>query len=420
MNMQIQDLKDFFNKEKTILWSIGILWMILITGYFLTYNPHVQGYKYTLTYNSKNFEKLIQYYPEETLEKEFSKEEIIDFLYEHEEMNGPIKLCSSNLVNFVKGSFKKTNQVTMPLVYKGDYEPSFLNLVQDQRTKKWLVEFPYEPQNVYVMAPAGATVYVGDQKISNQGQDIEIKNKLPGKYQIRIAYHNEIYPDFIKEILVPEETRVDSPYPTYQVAVFAPEDTWVTLGNITKYNSGPSVVFDNILAGQYKLSIAMKDRDIEICSKTVQIDEGYTSIHLETIKGNDHVQRYLKTFFEMFNTEYEQGIKRGDSKFLHMFTGEKADENVISDFKMWYIDQKNITDAQSSMTIRDIEIISGSELKASVLETVYLTNEQQRYRVVIDWHYKLVRHKGKWKIEKRDMIQSSVAYENDGGTWMSY
>ena len=175
-----------------------------------------------------------------------------------------------------------------------------------------------------------------------------------------------------------------------------------------------------MLPGQYKVSIAIKDRELEIFSQTIQLDKEYTSIHLEKIAGNKMVKENLEKFFEMFNTEYEKGIKNKDANFLHMFATEKINEDLISDFKMWYIEHKDVKDAKSLMEIRDVYILSGTELKASILETVNLVNEDKEYRVVIEWNYKLLRSNSKWVIAQREIMQSSVAYKSEENKWIRY
>ena len=87
---------------------------------------------------------------------------------------------------------------------------------------------------------------------------------------------------------------------------------------------------------------------------------------------------------------------------------------------MWYIDNKEAKNAKSLMEIRDIYVLSGREIKASVLEKVYLTNQDQEYKVVIEWNYKLERSDLKWKIVQRDILQSIVSYKNEAGKWISY
>ena len=422
--MGTEILSKISKKKINILWLILLVSILIIVVYIFFYSAQVQGYKYAFAYNNRNFEKVFEYYHKDTVDNQLSKEEIVDFLKQQIEIDGPLKINQTSMVQILTGLFKPTIQVNMKVVYgvenKGRQES--LTLVRDYRTRKWLVKFPYELQSIYVFAPTGSQVYIGGKKVQNKGisEEIEIKNTLPGRHQITIQYYEDIYPPFTTEIVVPKQTRVDSPYPTYNIAVFAPYNTWVTLGNVTKYNSGPSVLFTNMLPGQYKISIAIKDRELEIFSQTVQIDKEYTSIHLEKIVGNKAVKESLEKFFEIFNIEYEKGIKSKDSNFLHMFAKEKIDENLISDFKMWYIDNKDVKDAKSLMEIRDMYILSGTELKASVLETVYLTNEGKEYRVVIEWNYKLVRNNSKWEIAQRHILQSIVAYKNEEGKWIRY
>lgn len=424
-NMKIQDCKDFYKKKKGMVWlGVGLVFLLVIT-YTFFYSAQIQGYKYAFAYNHKNFQKVFGYYDKDTLSQDFSKEEIVDFLEEQIHIDGNIKVNKSNISGMLKEVFKgSTQKVEMPITYDQGKPVSemSLTLLRDKKTKRWFVKFPYELQSIDVFAPAGSDIYIGKKKVKHDGmsEKVEIINTLPGKHQITIEYYNDLYPPFIKEIIVPMETRVESPYPTYNIAVFAPYNTWVTLGNKTKYNSGPSVLFENMLPGQYKVSIVMKDRELEIFTQTIQVDQKYTSVHLEKIAGNKAVQQNLSEYFDMFNIEYAKGIISRDTNFLHMFATEKINENLISDFKMWYIDQKDIKDAKSSMEIRDSYILSGTEIRASVLETVYLSNDDTKYRVVIDWNYKLLRNNAKWEIAERNILQSSVAYKNEAGKWIRY
>lgn len=87
---------------------------------------------------------------------------------------------------------------------------------------------------------------------------------------------------------------------------------------------------------------------------------------------------------------------------------------------MWYIDHKEIKDAKTLMEVRDIYPISGNQVKASVLETVYLTDVDKEYRIVIEWDYKLFRNNATWQIFGREILQSIVAYKNEEGNWVKY
>jgi len=423
-DMKGQLSKPFW-KKKIHMIGIGLVLGVFALGTYLLFGSgQIQGYRYAHAYNKEDFEKVFEYYHQDTVEKDFNKEEIVTFLTQQKEVDGTIKVQDLNIISIWTDVFKGIQEVDLEIEYTGNTQAAQkkLTLVKDYESKQWLVVFPYELQNISVFAPTGASVYLGEKEISHEGnsEEIEIKNILPGRHQITIAYYEDMYPAFVKEIFVPMETRVDSPYPTFNIAVFAPYSTWVTVGNVTKYNAGPSVVFENMLPGQYKVSISMKDKRLEIFSQTIQIENEYTSIHLEKIAGNKLVKEDLEKFFTVFNVEYEQGIVSRDVNFLHMFATEKTNENLISDFKMWYIDHKEVKNAKSLMEIRDSYVLSGNEVKASVLEKVYLTSEDQAYKVVIEWNYKLVRSDLKWKIAQRDILQSIVTYENEAGKWISY
>ena len=388
------------NKKNKILWAITFVGIIIGSICLYNYHPKVYAYRYVFAYNKKDFEKVYSFYNEEAIEDKFEKQEIIEFLKEQSTTNNKIK-------------------------------PVELTMVKDKKTKKWFVQFPYKLQSIYVLAPTGANVYVdhkgGAQEVKGKG--VEVKNMLPGKHQVTIEYYKDMVPPFTTEIILPNETQVISPYDTLDILVASPTGTWVTVGDITKQNTGEKLLFNNMLPGQYDISVFMGNRDIEVFSVNTQIDQQSPVVNIENIMGNEKVKEDLKSFFEKFNIDYKAGIMKKDTTFLHKFLTDKINEKVISDFKMWYVDHKDIKDAKSLMEVRDIYPISGTELKTSVLETVYLTNIEkdetgkdieQQYRVVMEWNYKLLRHNSTWKIMSREIKQSIVAYKNEEGKWIKY
>lgn len=375
---------------KYVLWLV-VAGIILASIYTYNYSPKAYAYGYAFAYNKQDFEKVFSYYDQDDVIKKFSKEEIIRFLKEQSNVKKKIK-------------------------------PTELTVVKDEKSKKYVVKFPYHLHNVHILAPAGAKVLMDNNEIISaiRGKGIEIKDILPGKHQVAIEYYDHMYPTFTREINVPEETKVESPYNTHDITVFAPVGSWVGIGNMVRHNQGEKIVFNNMIPGQYDVSVLMGDQDIEVFSSKIQIDVDNRQIHLNDIRGNEALRKDLEAFFLRFNKEYRQGIMEKDATFLQNFLTEKINEDVISDFKMWYIDNKDVTDAKSLMELRDVIPISGNQLKATVLETVYLTNEETDYRIVIEWEYKLFRTKANWEIVSRDILQSVVAYKDDQGKWVKY
>lgn len=397
--MELQKVYKKSKRRKNILWAVPVVGLIIGSFYFYHYSPQACAYRYAFAYNKNDFEEVFSFYNEEAMTNKFTKEEIIEVLEEQS---------------------KKGNKI----------KPKELTMIKDEKAKKWFVKFPYSLQKIYVYTPTGSTVYVDNKKIIQgvTGQGIEVKDMLPGKHRITIQYYDHLYPDFTTEIDVPEEITVKSPYDTLDIAVMAPTGTWVTMGDITKQNRGQKVSFDNMLPGQYDISVFMGNKDMEIFSQKIQIGKQNPIIYIENIVGNENVKKDLQVFFKEFNIEYKVGIMKKDTTFLHTFLTDKINEDIISDFKMWYIDHKDIKDAKSLMEVRDIYPISGNELKASVLETVYLTNLEKdgagkdierQYRVVIEWNYKLLRNNAKWQIISREIRQSMVAYK-DEEKWIKY
>lgn len=392
-------MKKQSNKvKKYILWAVIVAGIMSVSFGLYHYYPKAYAYRYAFAYYKKDFDKAYSFYNEEAMAGKFTKKQIIKVLEEQSKINSKIN-------------------------------PNDLKVIKDKKTKKWFVKFPYSLYSISISTPTGATVYVDDKKVVQgaTGKGIEVKDMLPGKHQVKIEYDNTMYPAFITEINVPKEREVASPYETKNILVIAPVGSWVKVGNIIRENLDKQLLFENMLPGQYEISIFM-GKDLEVFSQKVQIDMETTTINLEKIKGNERVKEDLEVFFSTFNRAYKVGIMEKDTLFLHKFLTEKVNEDVISDFKMWYIDHKDIKDAKSLMQVRDIYPISGSELRTSVLETAYLVNLEkngaeeieQQYRIIIEWDYKLLRHNSSWQIISRDILQSIVAYKNEAGKWIKY
>lgn len=382
-------------------WPLLGIVLIIISGYFTyNYSKGACAYRYTYAYNHEQLDKLYSYYDREGIIKQFDKEEVINFLRQETRKKDKIK----------------ANELT---------------LIRDKKTKKCFVEFPYKLENINVLAPVGSDVYVNNKRVVKgvTARGVEIKNLLPGNHIVTIEYYNNMHQPFVKQINIPKENLVESPYPTHDILVSAPPGTWVTIGHTKKQSKDEEIVFNNMLAGQYDLQLSMEDQKIQVFSQKTQIDSGNTSLNLEKISGNQKIKDELQNFFSEFNKEYKQGIIEKNTEFLHKFSTKDINENIISDFKMWYLDNKEIVSASSLMEVRDIYPISGNSIKVSVLETVYLTNKEkdskdnykdQEYRVVIEWDYTLLRSNSTWKIVNREILQSIVAYKNEEGNWIKY
>lgn len=379
-----------------------IIGVSLIVGgtYLYTNSPKISAYGYVFAHNRHQFEKAYSYFNQDAIEKKFSKEEIITVLEEQAIKNGHITSKD-------------------------------LGMVRDSKTKKWYVKFPYSLQNIYIAAPVGARVSIDNKKEVQKvvGKGVLFKEMLPGKYTISIAYYDQMYPTFMQTIDLPQENKVVSPYRTYDISVIAPPGTWVKLGPVTRHNTSGEVIFENILPGQYDISIITQDKEIVLFSKKLQIEPGNLNVHMDKIKASQELKDHMITFFKDFNGAYKEGIIDQDASFLYKFLGGKINEDLISDFKMWYIDKKDIKDAKSLMEVRDVYPLTGNQVEASVLETVYLTNLEkdgggqsleQVYRVVIEWRYKLLREDSRWQIQEREIVQSIVAYKNEKGSWVKY
>ena len=396
----MKDKKQNKKIKLNILWVISLMGLIMGCIYLYNYNPKICAYRYIFAYNKKDFEKVFSFYNEEAMLSKFTKEEVINLLKEESRVDNEIS-------------------------------PKDLTIIKDERTKKYFVKFPYSLKNIYVYGPTGSNVYINNKKVAEiiESNGAEIKDMLPGKYQVTVEYYDNIMPPLTREIDISKEIKVTSPYETLDISIAPPPETWVTIGGIAKKSVGEELIFNNMLPGQYDISIFMGDKDVEVFSVNTQIDKENKAVHIENIKGNENVKENLQQFFSKFNIEYRNAIMKKDSTFLYKYLPEKINEDIITDFKMWYIDKKDIKDAKSLMEVRDVYPISGSELKVSVLETVYLTNQEkdengedveQQYRVIIEWNYNLLRNNSTWEIINREIMQSMVAYKDEDGKWIKY
>lgn len=430
-------------KKRNIIFSSLLVLLFIAIIYIYSHSAQAYAYQYISAYNNEDWEQVCRLYNQEILQNQVQKEEIIDFLKEQRDIKenlkirrrAPIGTFIKSQYHYIKSYVVKVDkeQISIPIEYisSDNKIKDRLNMIRHKEEKKWTVEFPYELESVYVFAPMGSRVYIDGKEIieSNQEEKVEIKNILPGDHTIIIDFYNNIYPSFVQTICVPEETQVYSPYKTYEVEILAPKDTWVKLGSGKKYNFKGSLIFANVIQGEYPTSIYMNNGKLRVYSQMIEVREGKENINLTHIKANKVSGSDVDIFFQEFNEQYEKGIINGNEKFLHDFILDKNSGEIISDFKMWYVDHKNIKEVHSLMNIRDIYVITGKELKISVLEIVYLTNIEkdsegesidQEYRVAIEWEYRILKDNSKWKIINREILQSTVAYKDEEGRWIQY
>lgn len=424
--------KLFMAKVITIIAIIGIIWTsIVLYKYYTgplfkidTYMDHLVRKEYEAIYEMLDQEELTNRYTEQEITAYYKRAYDIE--------NILVQMIKNNQLVFKKDIQNPQNRVgfcNIKYVYSNNQKIEPLYFIK--RKDGWKIKFPFLLSEVKIHAPIGSTVYINSLKVDTYENEVYVeKEVLPGKYAVKVEFPNQMYNDYNKIISVPEEKEVFLPYDTLNVEIMTIKDVIVELQGIQKNSLEGTVNFNNILEGHYKLKVFSPNDFINPVEMNVIIDKNARLFEVFDLTLSDKGKEKLNEFINDFYKSYLQDIKQKQPDNIMVYTNKDTQTNVVEDFKKWFIENKDIRDAQIEVQLQEIRIDEKGFLHSQIIEMIELTNNEfdefenkyvdRNYKIVLEWDTMMAIGKDKWSVLDRKIKQSIVSYKDEEGKWVQY
>ena len=311
--------------------------------------------------------------------------------------------------------------------FNGKKQEQTLSLVQIGDS--WQILFPFEGETITVFAPLGATVAVDGKPLDKKLTGTYLlEDVLPDRYTVQITYPNNLQPEEVYQVIVPNETVVFSPYTTIQVAV----ETWngmqVRLHNESKTVTNGQAVFKNVLPGKYRLHIEDPTGVVEPMDQVVEITENNQVLAFSGFTMSEASKKKVTDYLEAFYRIYKGGIITGTTQGIESFFAPENQLERLEEFEEWFISSKLVEKVQMAIEVGHYQIDEEGNIHVRLLEKVTLTNrevidgeiEHIDYLVLLSWQTVLQRNGNEYTILDRSLQDSVVAYKDIEDTWIQY
>lgn len=412
-------------KESIILGLLTIILMFLIFEAGQSIYDYYRGPiyivdRYVEALENKNYEMAFSLLEETSTQKVGSKADIIEYykyVYDTESCLESIEKVGVNgesyILQYNYTDFSQTNQ---------------LQLVHEDR--HWRIRFPFTSYEVTVKAPYGSTVLIGNEVIQAENEIFYKKSVLPGDYNVQVIFSNENYEPYHQSIRVPDVLEIDMPYALCDASIRGVKGLEMQLDGRRLINEKGSVDFTNLLEGTYLLEVEDDYGYLEPVEALITLDEGSNLFEVHDMLLSDKGKNKLGIFLSRFYEDYLEDIKLHSYKASRAYFSEVVQEAQGNLFIEWFVNNKDIQDADIFLGLEGIEITSEGYIKTTLEETIELTNnednelsegkEKQVYRVFLRWETIINMHSLEWEIVNRTLVESIVAYKDSLDRWVQY
>ncbi|PHV69808.1 hypothetical protein CS063_13920 [Sporanaerobium hydrogeniformans] len=417
-------------------WKIGIFLIgILVLGTIFLIGDYYWGPKNVLnTYlaylKEKKYDRLYELLDLSEMDKAYEKEDIIACykrLYEREAKLVQVRKASYGINKVLN----KEQQAYVYIDYIYDEEQKVEKLELIKVGRQWKVKCPFVLTDLKVYAPIGSRVFIEGREVKDYtGDYYYMEQALPGQYSVKIEFPNHIYSDYIGIMEVPQHAELFLDYTALTVEIKALKGTIVELAGVKQINTGGQVVFKNILEGTYDLKIYHPNDAIKPLTEKIVINKenrcfDWTGAQLST-SGMESLKHYITDFYQIYIDDIKKHSTNGISNYVALVNKDK----LLSDFKEWFINNKDVLDARIAVQPKDIKINKEGLLEMSIVETTEVINKEydewsrkeveRSYKIWIEWKTQIDMSEKRWKILDRDIIQSMVCYKDEEGRWIQY
>lgn len=416
---------EMIRRKSILFFLIGVLVLIIYETSSMLYQ-YYKGPVYVLdTYiksiTAKDYNKAYELLAKDTIKGAEGKEEVIRYYTR-------IYNTENQLIEVNKKG--QSNQYALvEYVYAGDKKMQRLEAVKEQG--KWYVKFPFKTYEIEVAAPSGVKVIINGRKAESKNAYTYCqKEVLPGFATVQIEFVDSIYKNIYKVIKVPEVTKITVPCKAGDLEISGVNGFQIDLGMQSRLAEENTVCFENMLAGNYQLQIKHPQGIFEPITEKVTLTEGTKKIKAEQMVLSDKGKKKLKTFLKAFYNAYLEDIKSHKVYAVSTYLGAGNKKEISNYFKEWFIDKKDVQDAEIKISPVYIGLNQEGELVCDVKEEVELVNKEydsykeanvaRVYRLNLTWQLAVDVREEAWCITKKQIKESVIAYKDDEGQWIEY
>ena len=397
--------------------------IIAETAYILTTyyaSSEYIAYSYVKGLVQKDYEKIYDLLDKTSTSRVGSSKEVIDYykkIYDREKMLVDVKMVSTY-----------GNAYRLQYMYKTGQELGNIQIVKDGN--KWRVVFPFEFNDVEVFAPNGCEIYVDGQKLKSTSNGKYVgEHILPGTYMLQVNMPLTEYENYYKMIHIPEDTTIVLPYETGAVKIHTAPGLKINMGPFERISNQKYTLMSDLLVGDYTISVADPNGWLKTQYIKTSIKKGVNDYYLEDYTLTLAGETKCENFWEAFYNKYIEGIEKHQTVTIKDYVNEKNQKKVIGDYFDWYINKKDICDAEFSYKCGEKYIDDTGKLHQEVVETAVLYNNEindegeavvRVYKLNITWQVVVRIQASDWLIETRDVKESIVAVKDQEGKWVQY
>lgn len=305
------------------------------------------------------------------------------------------------------------------------------NLSVIKKEGRWYIEFPFEASEVEVFAPYGAKVYLDNKEVTySNNKSYKMENVLPGTYLLKVDPIQEEYESYYKMLQIPLEKSYIVPYELAHVTINVAPQLMVRMGSFSELSEMAKVEFDDLLLGKYQIEVQDVEGYLDTQKIEAEIKKGENIFTLRDFKLSSKGEKKLENFLRGFYNCYLEGIKTHNQEAIASYFKKEQMVSQLELYNSWYIDKKDISDADISIKIGERTVDEEGILHAEITENIELYNKEydeieekavtETYKVIIRWDTSISILDNEWKIIDREIEQSMIAVKDKEGRWVQY
>ncbi len=369
--------------------------------------------KYVEALKNKDYEQIYNLIDQSEIQVKMNKNELVNYYNYYYEEYKP-------LINVQKCGWKEDRYI-ISMILGNNKVIDDLEVIKS-KSNKWKVKFPFEYSDLSITAPVGAEVKINEEILAYNNQNKYVRdNMLPGKYLLRIDFAKEGVDDYTKVIEMPVDKDIDLPYQVGNLKVDVAGDLKIKISDLQLQDVNIGNSIKDILVGEYEVTVFQPDGYIDPITKKINIVEGNNNLCIDqytlSSKGNSKLAYFMKEFYQNYNKAIMQHERQ-------LISGYFKEENDISEFEEWYINNKDIANSEVFYEFGGAKVDELGNLNVQVLEVVNLDNNQddstKQYKVVISWDVCIDIMSHEWNIINRTLKESVVAVRDYEGKWVQY
>lgn len=418
--------------KKVLLVTIGLMLISVGTSWclFKDYKgkPSYVVNTYMRALNKKDYKLAASLFYEDERLQNFNDIEMAQYLSHYFESKGFMKMEEG------RGQIGEQTGEKEKAFYEVRYNFADQNVtstlgvvkVEDQ----WQVVFPFKIEDVNIYTPFGSTVWFDNQQVTQkEANKYVVKNVLPGQYELRITFPNNICQDYTAAIEVPDQTEIKLPYPTVDVAIETIPGMVVELQGEKQESSKGIVNFNQVLEGNYSLKVYDNQGNFVPYEAEVVISDQNKQLAVTDMQLSKLGHERLKESIQAFYSAYIKGIQEHTSKPLEKYVVEENRHTIMESFQEWFIDYKDIQKAQIEVELEQVQVNAQGDVEAKILEIVHLTNKEQNekekiqevdYKIMLNWIVQFKVQGQEYQVKDRLLKESLISYKDNNDKWVTY